>query len=1314
MAVRIGIRGTGGLEASFTFALAILYLLFFQVDLTVAVNAMEEAKTTVLYNQSLLRNSTFVQTSEAPMSRRIRSSELQPPTNLQIDPTELGALKISWYPPDSQVLPETYEIILKNLTPSVEIQARKCRKLQSLGNSSLHMKVLGTDSSTYFSSLIPDTFYRVDVFALSEDERSAPASLSSSPLVPGIPPTLPPDKVSVDVISAQMTKVSWMIPDDIECDGVLLYYNLELNSTYDSSQIIKVEKNATSCALTDLMPGVEYSVRICASNRAGLGRYSKAVVFRNKGQQRELDMEAFEPTEFPIDDLDYDQEGLQEPEPGDTKSDGVNFNVQNFLIPEEILNFRGKGLKSAIELSWLVKWRPMYPFPAGEEFGAELEPAQQPLPGVMFRVLWGEKFPGPAEDVISGTLTRHTIRGLRAGTNYHIRIITIVPGGEGSAAYTVTMTAPHNEEEPSMSGHQPIPVNLRVNSVAQTHAEIGWELPMPFREYAPSTLRSLIAGFQIKYYQVEQLSTFRHGPSSAISRRLQLLNVTGASSSRALLQRLRPETAYEFTVRSLPTIATFPEDSQSPLESSEWSMVQGFETLGQRPLNPPGLIKINKVSTEHDFTDTLSPMPTHTTNPWFPDDLHNGNSERSDVDAAILVTWSTAPPEDGVMIAYRVYLTRNIYQSNAQWKEHIVSGDQNSTIIRALRPGQLYFLRMTSQNRHGLSPVSPVFVFRTAKANGQGFLSLKLPKEYLHERKLSPRRLERLLSRLDAWTNRNTKSWTDPEEKEVANEAKSLHWLILCAILAAVVVIVLLIALTLLCHCRGRSMRRSTVSAKSPTPRSPMDIGVSTPATQSVAPSFNSGHDGSSGYLTKDAVSGGQTPRFLNRGLPCRLVDNGAAAAAGPAGPNDLLFEQTGLLTDGLRSPPSYSSSGQSGFVEHVPHAIGTAVGRGSMPNEGLTTQRPGRQQVQPGFTGLLLGGRASDDDDDDFRTTPLDSDLESAKSNMITYPYVYNRQDSVRRKAHPPQTHYPLGLQEARVIHSGSPGGVAERLLPMGHAGLMGSTEIRGSDSEADSYRYPNSVGSAPTVSNSPPLQCFAEKSLPRHDMTPANMSLSFQSGRPMEPRKTAFRQTVGPHKVPPSSSGRNGAFGQDSFSATTSPETETKLAGSSSTAGSSGYGSGTTANGRQKSEAEGSFFQHLMDLPKPQPIRGVKSIRQSCTNANGDGQMNPKTGEPHSERKNSECYDREPNESDGRSALDQAAMRKGSLHMERCNERNLPHSTTGSGDDARTQLPRFCAQLSKVYSTEELSEEMANLEGLMKDLNAMAHQEFECEPNN
>lgn len=34
----------------------------------------------------------------------------------------------------------------------------------------------------------------------------------------------------------------------------------------------------------------------------------------------------------------------------------------------------------------------------------------------------------------------------------------------------------------------------------------------------------------------------------------------------------------------------------------------------------------------------------------------------------------------------------------------------------------------------------------------------------------------------------------------------------------------------------------------------------------------------------------------------------------------------------------------------------------------------------------------------------------------------------------------------------------------------------------------------------------------------------------------------------------------------------------------------------------------------------------------------------------------------------------------------------------------------LQKSLSTEELTAEMANLEGLMKDLNAITQQEFEC----
>jgi neogenin len=48
-------------------------------------------------------------------------------------------------------------------------------------------------------------------------------------------------------------------------------------------------------------------------------------------------------------------------------------------------------------------------------------------------------------------------------------------------------------------------------------------------------------------------------------------------------------------------------------------------------------------------------------------------------------------------------------------------------------------------------------------------------------------------------------------------------------------------------------------------------------------------------------------------------------------------------------------------------------------------------------------------------------------------------------------------------------------------------------------------------------------------------------------------------------------------------------------------------------------------------------------------------------------------------------------------------PDVTVKSGDKTDTELP-------KSYSAEELSAEMANLEGLMKDLNAITQQEFEC----
>ena len=51
-----------------------------------------------------------------------------------------------------------------------------------------------------------------------------------------------------------------------------------------------------------------------------------------------------------------------------------------------------------------------------------------------------------------------------------------------------------------------------------------------------------------------------------------------------------------------------------------------------------------------------------------------------------------------------------------------------------------------------------------------------------------------------------------------------------------------------------------------------------------------------------------------------------------------------------------------------------------------------------------------------------------------------------------------------------------------------------------------------------------------------------------------------------------------------------------------------------------------------------------------------------------------------------------------------------TGSVSSAVALTGRVRGLFQKSLSTEELSAEMANLEGLMKDLNAITQQEFEC----
>ena len=54
--------------------------------------------------------------------------------------------------------------------------------------------------------------------------------------------------------------------------------------------------------------------------------------------------------------------------------------------------------------------------------------------------------------------------------------------------------------------------------------------------------------------------------------------------------------------------------------------------------------------------------------------------------------------------------------------------------------------------------------------------------------------------------------------------------------------------------------------------------------------------------------------------------------------------------------------------------------------------------------------------------------------------------------------------------------------------------------------------------------------------------------------------------------------------------------------------------------------------------------------------------------------------------------------------------HKTNGININSRVQAGENKIHGSNSYSTEELNQEMANLEGFMKDLNAVTAKEFGC----
>ncbi|KAL5962142.1 hypothetical protein TSMEX_010142 [Taenia solium] len=63
--------------------------------------------------------------------------------------------------------------------------------------------------------------------------------------------------ILVRELSNQSAQVSWRVPDDIECNGKLMGFIMEVNSTYDTSQLITIIVEAGDHSLTGFLNSCE-------------------------------------------------------------------------------------------------------------------------------------------------------------------------------------------------------------------------------------------------------------------------------------------------------------------------------------------------------------------------------------------------------------------------------------------------------------------------------------------------------------------------------------------------------------------------------------------------------------------------------------------------------------------------------------------------------------------------------------------------------------------------------------------------------------------------------------------------------------------------------------------------------------------------------------------------------------------------------------------------------------------------------------------------------------------------------------------------
>ncbi|KAK6730933.1 hypothetical protein RB195_007418 [Necator americanus] len=338
---------------------------------------------------------------------------------------------------------------------------------------------------------------------------------------------------------------------------------------------------------------------------------------------------------------------------------GLDVNTQ-YLVRMAVVNHNGTGPYSdwiPVATSLMDKEEALLGAPrelrpqAGPDYIliSWLPPADETILVRGYQIGWGNNVPDVSMERVGPNVLQHKITGLRPSREYVVSLRAFNKQGSGFPIYETVKTLSHSSslylDGSLSSGPLVTPLGVRAEALSATSIRVTWT------ESDPNA-------FNVMY-------TVRYS-TSADGNQVRYVNV---SESWVTIEGLRPDTEYEFSVRSLA----------AGVGPSPWSMAARNKTHASAPSSAPRDLTI---------------LPAASGDPQ-----------------AVLLNWQPPKYSNGEVEEYLIYYTDRVMQADKDWSIHYVQGDRLSHEIRNLLPKTSYYFKIQARNEKGYGPLSPVQTF---------------------------------------------------------------------------------------------------------------------------------------------------------------------------------------------------------------------------------------------------------------------------------------------------------------------------------------------------------------------------------------------------------------------------------------------------------------------------------------------------------------------------------------------------------------------------------------------------------------------------